>query len=261
MKKLNMFSALLAATALSALSFTATTGCANVDANAYDSEGSDLSGRPSFDVFQGANSRYYFNFSAANHEIILASQSYSSRTGAIGGVLSVLDNAGDELAYDLRPANGGGYYFNVKAGNGQIIATSEVYSTKSNANRGIETVTRNVGDYLAFSNARTGARFVVFENEGGNYSFQLRAKNGQVVLNSESYKSEASALNGTFSVADNGITEASYEVLEAANGDYYFNLIASNGQIIGTSQMYSTKSNATRGMRAIVALLPSVDLM
>jgi len=244
--------------ALSSLTFAA---CADIDSEPFDSSDVGLSGRPSFDVFKGADGRFYFNFSAANHEIILSSQGYRARTPALAGVLSVLDNASSPSAFDVKPANNGGFYFNLKATNGQIIATSEVYSTRGNANRGVEAVIENAGDYLAFSAARTGARFIVFENSAGGFNFQLRAKNGRVVLRSESYTSEAAALNGTFSVADNGTREQNFEVLEAANGDYYFNLRATNGQIIGTSQMYSTKSNATHGMRSIVALIPNVDLM
>ncbi len=255
MIKRHITSALLLA--LSSLTFAA---CADVDSEPFDSSDVGLSARPSFDVFKGADGRFYFNFSAANHEIILSSQGYRGRTPALAGVLSVLDNASSPSAFEVNPARGG-FYFNLKAANGQIIATSEVYSTKGNANRGVETVIDNVGDYLAFSAARTGARFIVFENSAGGYNFQLRAKNGRVVLRSESYTSEAAALNGTFSVADNGTREKNFEILEAANGDYYFNLKATNGQIIGTSQMYSTKSNATRGMRSMVALIPSIDLM
>ena len=234
-------------------------GCADTDSVGH-SEG-EVSGRPVFDVFEGTDSRYYFNFSAANHEIILASQSYSTRTGALAGVLSVLNNAIDASSFRVNDANNGGAYFNVHAANGAIIATSEVYANRSSANRGVETVINNVGDYLDFAARRTGARFIVFENENGAYFFQLRAKNGAVVLRSESYKTEAAALNGTFSVAQNGLETGNFDTLQAASGGFYFNLVATNGQIIGTSEVYSTKSNATRGRNAIVKLLPIVELL
>lgn len=245
--------------ALLALTSTLAVGCADVDVVGQSED--EVSGRSSFDVFEGLNGRYYFNFSAANHEIILSSQGYSTRTAALAGVLAVQDNALEKGNFDVRDAKNGGAYFNLIAGNGQIIATSEVYSTRSNANRGVGTVIDNVGDYLAFASRRTGARFIVFESEAGNFLYQLRAKNGEVVLHGEAYKTEAAALNGTFSVADNGIDEGNFEVLPAASGGFYFNLIATNGQIIGTSEVYSTKSNATRGLRAVAALLPDVDLL
>ncbi len=243
-----------------ALLSLAAAACADVDAPNGETEG-DLSVRSSFDVFEGENGRYYFNFSAGNHEIILSSQGYASRTGALAGVLAVLDNALDESSFNVKATKSGGAHFNLVAANGEIIASSEVYSTMSNARRGVKSVVRNIGDYLAFSARRSGARFVVFEGESGRYFYQLRAKNGEVVLRSQSYATEAGALNGTFSVADNGLETSSFEVLAAANGGFYFNLVAGNGEIIGSSEIYSTKSNATRGVRAMIALLPDVELL
>ena len=117
-------------------------------------------------------------------------------------------------------------------------------------------------DYLVFLATRTGARFVVSESADGRFYFNLHAKNGAIVLSSQSYSSEAAALNGTFSVAANGIDPDNFDVREASSGfGYYFNLIATNGQTVGTSEVYSSKSNAKRARDSIVVLLPNVDLL
>ena len=221
---------------------------------------SAVSGRPYFELWK-TGSRYYFHLSAENHEIILSSQSYSSRTAALAGILSVLDNAGYAERYDLREAQSGEYYFNLKAANGRVIGTSEMYSTRQNAERGIAAVDNNAGDYVAYLAGRTGARFVVSEGTSGSFYFNLRAANGAVVLQSESYTSEAAAYNGTFSVAANGIDADNYDVRQANNGGYYFNIIASNGQVVGTSEVYSSKYNAERARDSIIALLPNVHLL
>jgi len=65
-----------------------TGACADVDGSLGTSEDS-ISARASFDVFEGANGLTYFHLNAANHEIILASQGYKSRTGALAGVLAL----------------------------------------------------------------------------------------------------------------------------------------------------------------------------
>lgn len=252
-------SKLIATLATIALAAGLATGCNFEDD--VESGSSAISGRPYFEVFKGADRRWYFNFSAANHEIMLQSQSYSSRTAALGGVLSVQDNAHLSERYELRTAKNGQAYFVLKAANGQIIGMSELYSSNSNAKAGVEAMSRNMEDYLALWASRTGARFVIAEGTSGAFHFTLHAKNGAVVLQSEHYTSEAAALNGTFAVADYGTTAANFDVKEARDGRFYFNIVASNGQVVATSQMYSTKYNATRAVDAIIATLPDVELL
>lgn len=250
---------LLAALVL-ALTSLGLSGCAFEGETAIESD-SALSGRPYFEVWRAQNGRHYFHLSAANHEIILASQGYSTRTAALNGVLSVLDNGEIQSRYELRQASNGQHYFVLKARNGEIIGVSETYVSRSNAQRGVDGVIRNVIAYQEFLANRTGARFDVFQGRDGRYYFNLHAQNGEIVLSSQGYLDEASALNATFSVAENGLDAARYDVRQAQNGQWYFNLIATNGQVIGTSETYVSKYNAQRGRDAIVALLPSVELL
>jgi hypothetical protein len=235
--------------------------CVMDDGDTVEGTQSEISGRPYFEVFQGRDSRYYFHLVATNHEIILQSQGYSTRTGSLGGVLSVLDHAGTPSRYDLLQASNGDFYFNLQSDNGEVIGTSELYSSKQAAQQGIEAVDTATGDYLAFLASRRGARFTVFEGADGRYFFNLRAKNGQVVLQSQGYTSEAAAYNGTFSVANYGRTRSGYDIRQSASGAYYFNVKAENGQVVGTSQTYSSKSNANRGRDAVIAVLPGVELL
>ena len=220
-----------------------------------------VSGRPSFDLFRGQDGQYYFNLEAANHEIILRSQGYSGRTAALSGLLSVLDNAGEPTNFEVLESADGQYYFNLLAANDQIIGTSETYVSLANANRGVEAVIENVGDYLALNAARRGGRFVVFEATDGRYFFQLRATNGAIVLTSQGYSSEAAALNGTFSVAENGTSAEAYDIKPSGQSGYYFNVVAANGQVIGTGEVYDNKANAERARDAIIELLPQIELL
>jgi hypothetical protein len=214
--------------------------------------------RPTFEVFRSSGS-FYFHLTAANHEVMLASEGYETRMGALGGVLAVLDDGGDLSSYDIREATNGQFYFNIEAGNHEIIATSELYTTRSNAVRAAETVVAIIGDYVAFLNARTGARFELFEGGAGHY-FRLYAANGEIVMGSEAYSSAAAALNGAFAVADYGLDAANYEVVDGAHGSY-FNLRATNGEIIGTSEMYASRGNAVRGVDDIIALLADIEIL
>ena len=248
---------------LFALVLTALAGLANGCAMERDIAGGTdaVVGRPYFEIFESESGDHYFRMKAANHEIILQSQGYSSRTAALNGFLSTLDNGLIYSRYELVQASNGEWYFRLNSRNGNVIGWSETYTTRSGAERGIEAVVRNVGEYQDWLANRTGARFDVFRGADGRYYFNLHAANGEIVMSSQGYSAEESAWNATFSVAENGVNEARYEINDSADGGAYFNLKARNGRIIGTSEVYVSRSNATRAVGAVIELLPSVELL
>lgn len=231
------------------------------DDYALGEQRSEAGVRGTFDLWQGADGQYYFHLESGNHQILLSSEGYTSRTGALNGILSVLDNGGLEQRYQIKTGVDGLSYVSLAARNGEIIAVGEGYASAANARRAVKASIRAVASYLEYWDTAIGARFDVFEGRDRRFYFNLHAKNGAIVLTSQAYQTEASALNGAFSVAENGVDPEAYDLREAANGGYYFNLHAANHQIIGTSQVYSTRSNAVRARDAVVALLPDVDLL
>lgn len=248
------FLALALATSLSA-------ACAVADDDATESTTTQEAAlRPDFELWRSTDG-WRFHLQAVNGETLITSESYSSRTAAIQGVLAVLDNGGKTDRYELRTAINGDSYFNLLAGNRAVIGTSEMYETAAGARAGVDATITAVTDYALAWDTATGARFDVFQGADQRFYFDLRAKNGAIVLTSQGYATEASALNGAFSVSDNGVRAASYRILQAVDGRWYFNLYASNGQVIATSQMYSSKYNAERGRDGVVALLPEIDLL
>lgn len=98
----------------------------------------------SFEIFEGKDGRHYFRLVAGNGENVLRSQGYASRAGAEGGIASVKVNGVNADRYRVREAADGSHYFNLVARNGATIGTSETYVSKSNAQRGAETVQRLV---------------------------------------------------------------------------------------------------------------------
>jgi len=105
-------------------------------------------------------------------------------------------------------------------------------------------------------------KFEIFQNEGKDkFFFRLKAKNGQIILSSQGYASKASAKNGCESVAKNAASEANFEVKEASNGKFFFNLLsAANKQVIGTSQMYASKDGLRTGMRSVMENAPQAEI-
>jgi uncharacterized protein len=220
----------------------------------------EVAARARFELWQ-TGGQYYFHFLASNHEVLLASEGYQNRVGALTGMLSVLDNGGFASRYQVNAAADGQYYFNLIAANSEIIATSELYSTKSNASKAVTSATSQVASYLDRQTGVTGARFTVFTGANGRFYFRLYAKNGEIVLSSQGYDTEAGAWNGAYSVKDNGLATSAYPITKTASGKWHFNLVAANGEVIGSSELYASKQKAQQGRDAIIALLPKLALL
>ena len=111
-----------------------------------------------------------------------------------------------------------GVKFDLKATNGQVIATSEVYTTDAACKNGIESVMKNAPAAAVENQTVEGyavekhPKFEVYTDKAGEFRFRLKATNGQVIAVSEGYSSEAGCLNGVESVKKNA-TDA--ETVEA----------------------------------------------
>lgn len=86
---------------------------------------------------------FYFHLKAANGEIVLASESYTSKQSAQTGIASVKKNVADSKAFNKLVAKDKQFYFTLEALNGETIGVSETYTTASSRDAGIDAVTRN----------------------------------------------------------------------------------------------------------------------
>ncbi len=93
--------------------------------------------------------------------------------------------------------------------------------------------------------------FEIYQDKAGEFRFRLVAKNGETVLASEGYKTKASCKKGIQSVIKNIQREGGVEFKEAKNGKAFFNVKSTNGQVVGSSQMYATMRGAKCGVRSV----------
>jgi uncharacterized protein YegP (UPF0339 family) len=96
-----------------------------------------------FDLKQGGSGQFMFNLKASNGEVILTSELYKQKQSAIVGIDSVKDNAGDDTRYQRKTAKNGQPFFVLTARNGEIIGKSEMYSSVSAMENGIQSVKKN----------------------------------------------------------------------------------------------------------------------
>ena len=104
-------------------------------------------------------------------------------------------------------------------------------------------------------------KFEIYTDKAGEYRFRLKASNGQTILASEGYKTKASCLNGVESVKKNAPNDALYERKQTQAGKFMFNLKASNGQVIGSSESYETATARDNGIESVKKNAPDATVV
>ena len=116
--------------------------------------------------------------------------------------------------------SGDGEMFNLKAGNGEVIGTSEVYNSRASLENGIASVKKNAPEAPVENQTvenfekKTCPKFEVYTDKAGKARFRLKARNGEIILASQGYASSQSCLAGIESVKKNA-TDAKIEKEEA----------------------------------------------
>lgn len=111
-----------------------------------------------------------------------------------------------------------GFKFDLKAGNGEVIATSEIYTTEAACLNGVESVRANCAGEVEDQTVENVVavkhpKFELYEDKAGEFRFRLKARNGEIIAISEGYKAKAGALGGIESVKKNA-PEAAVEKVE-----------------------------------------------
>lgn len=103
-------------------------------------------------------------------------------------------------------------------------------------------------------------KFVLTKRDNGEFQFNLRAGNGQIILSSEGYSTHKAALAGIESVRRNSADDVRFDRKIASNGKPFFSLTATNGQIIGKSQLYASAATRDKGIASVKANAPTAAL-
>jgi uncharacterized protein YegP (UPF0339 family) len=104
------------------------------------------------------------------------------------------------------------------------------------------------------------AKFEITTRKNGEFQFNLKAANSQTILTSEGYTTKSACNNGIESVRKNSVREGAFEVREAKNGEQYFVLKATNGQVVGQSEMYASESGLKNGIESVKKNAPEAEI-
>lgn len=104
-------------------------------------------------------------------------------------------------------------------------------------------------------------KFIITKRKNGEYQFNLKAGNGQTILSSEGYVTKAGCKNGITSVKTNSPFDSRYDKKISSNSQYYFNLKAGNGEIIGISETYTNSNARDNGIESVKSNAPDAEIV
>ncbi len=96
-----------------------------------------------FVITKRANDEFQFSLKAGNGQVILISEGYKTKPSCENGIESVKTNAKEDGRFEGKTSTNGKFFFSLKAGNGQIIGSSEMYESEASRRNGIESVKNN----------------------------------------------------------------------------------------------------------------------
>ncbi len=99
-------------------------------------------------------------------------------------------------------------------------------------------------------------KFTVKTGKDGQFYFNLKAGNGEIILASEGYTTKAACLNGIESVNKNASDASKFNKLVSKNEKPYFTLKAGNGEVIGNSEMYESVGARDNGIESVMSNAP-----
>ena len=120
--------------------------------------------------------------------------------------------------FEIKKTKNDGFMFNLKAGNGEVIATSETYNSLDACKNGINSVITNAPEASVEDQTVEGyateknPKFELYADKKGEFRFRLKAKNGQIIVTGEGYKAKAGCKNGIESIKKNVVDAKIVEV-------------------------------------------------
>lgn len=240
------------------------------DLSFYENSGTDT--KIGFDRFQkGDDNYYYFSFKSDDGKVLLFSQGYTTEAGRDNGISSVKKNTSIEKRYITHNIDKE-IYFTLKAGNHQEIARSCSFDTDDEMKRAITIIMKGGGamvkvlkvtstssvsdmdDYRTFGFYKASGNDIqngwdrFYSEKHNEYYFSYKV-DGEPLLISEGYKTEAARENGIASVEKNWTLSKRYKNHETAGGRFYYTIIAGNHQEIARSKWYISAEERNSGVK------------
>ena len=230
-----------------------------------------------YEVYQTADG-YAYQLKASNGEILVISETYASKDGvmkAIDAVKKNLETGNVKIFSDKR----GKYKFKLISKNYRTLAISANYNVEKSAVRASESFKKfalkaDIVDIelpdndasiatpieiTAKPDDKQGGKFV-YEDFNGEFSWELRASNGQILCQMEGYTSKKGCMNSIDKFKEN-VSQGSFKCVQDKTGRYQFKLYSQSGRICAVGESYSTKQGAENAANSVVSFTKSSPIV
>jgi uncharacterized protein YegP (UPF0339 family) len=230
-----------------------------------------------YEVYQTADG-YAYQLKASNGEILVISETYASKDGvmkAIDAVKKNLETGNVKIFSDKR----GKYKFKLISKNYRTLAISANYNVEKSAVRASESFKKfalkaDIVDIelpdndasiatpieiTAKPDDKQGGKFV-YEDFNGEFSWELRASNGQILCQMEGYTSKKGCMNSIDKFKEN-VSQGSFKCVQDKTGRYQFKLYSQAGRICAVGESYSTKQGAENAANSVVSFTKSSPIV
>ena len=221
-----------------------------------------------YEVYTDGTS-YYYNLKASNGELLIKSEAYASKDSVLLAIEAIKRNI-EVGTISVREDKHGLYQFVLTAKNHRILVMSANYSTEKRAQSASESFKRFAAtspvveiEEIVESNKdevkpedvvdKKGGRLGVLSNENGYY-YVLKASNGEVLVTSDYFKLETSALNAMARFKE-AVVNGKFYIEKDKRGNYQFKLLASNGRIVCVGQIYASKALAIASVNSVCSFV------
>ena len=230
-----------------------------------------------FEVFQVGDG-YQYNLKASNGEILVASELYTTKDGVLKAIDAIRRNV--ETGGEIRvfADKRGRYKFKLIAGNHRVIAISANYMSEKNATSASESFKKFslsadvVEVELEDKDAATatpveigkvehkdGGKFE-YEKYNDEFSWDLKASNGQILCQADGYTSKASCLN-SIEVFKTNVKDGTFKIVKDKNDHYLFKLYTQNGRVCAIGESYETKQGAESAAVSVTSFYKNAEVV
>ena len=220
---------------------------------------------------------WQYHLKASNGEILFVSETYTTRDGVIKGIDAVKRNleTGDVKIFADKHGN---YKFKLVSRNYRVLAISANYSTEKGATRASESfknfaVKADIVDIeyedvdlktatpieIDLNDEKTGGKFIV-EVFDGEYSWDLKASNGQILAQAEGYTSKAGCMNSIESFKK-AVVEGSFKCVKDKNENFQYKLYTSSGRVCAVGEAYPSKSSAESAAQSVASFFKNAEVV
>ena len=221
-----------------------------------------------YEVYTDGTS-YYYNLKASNGEVLIKSEPYASKDSVLLAIEAIKRNV-EVGTLSVRQDKHGLYQFVLTAKNHRVLVMSANYSTEKRAESASESFKRFAPtspvieiEEIIESNKeevkpenivdKKGGRLGVLSNENGYY-YVLKASNGEVLVTSDCFKLESSALNAMARFKE-AVVNGKFYIEKDKRENYQFKLFAANGRIVCVGQIYASKALAMASLNSVCSFV------